>query len=354
MDETLSAENIFALQGSYYARLAEGNVYETNLTTGDSGYGTVQSLNENAVMEYSTCTIECTAAETASTNPNFTFQNGSGEGAFAKFNGEGTKVSVTSTTKDPSKTKELKLNISKGNESVDIVLTPQLIYANETEDMGTAEDTGKEVMGPDGKPVKKEQPDNYVRKGTTFELVFRMPQSEPLFLTVLTPQNAMEKVENQIRQSDGQSDTSFVVLEEGDSLDYITENFSLRSFSNQFNARFKVEWVWTPDAKQMYQGSEVEISSLPDEVQEQFRQVLQTGGGNQDMQRVTVNPMEDNGHRYPHCHCFLLCAGRRVSDIGYQAGAGEECSRARLRQPGGSDPGAPDPRRKRGRRNLLR
>lgn len=90
-----------------------------------------------------------------------------------------------------------------------------------------------------------------------------MPQSEPLFLTVLTPQNAMEKVENQIRQSDGQSDTSFVVLEEGDSLDYITENFSLRSFSNQFNARFKVEWVWTPDAKQMYQGSEVEISSLP-------------------------------------------------------------------------------------------
>ena len=120
----------------------------------------------------------------------------------------------------------------------------------------------------------------------------------------------MEKVENQIRQSDGQSDTSFVVLEEGDSLDYITENFSLRSFSNQFNARFKVEWVWTPDAKQMYQGSEVEISSLPDEVQEQFRQVLQTGGGNQDMQRVTVNPMEDNGHRYPHCHCFLLRAGR--------------------------------------------
>ncbi len=295
VDETLSAENIFALQGSYYAQLAEGNVYETNPATGDSGYGTVQSLNTNAIMEYSTCIIECTAAETATTNPNFTFRDGSGEGAFAKFNGGNTRVSVAEPpSKDPSKTKELKLNISNGNDSIDIVLTPQLIYANETEDMGTAEDTGKEVMGPDGKPVKKEQPDNYVRKGTTFELVFRMPQSEPLFLTVLTPQNAMEKVENQIRQSDGQSDTSFVVLEEGDSLDYITENFSLRSFSNQFNARFKVEWVWTPDAKQMYQGSEVEISSLPDEVQEQFRQVLQTGGGNQDMQRVTVNPMEDN------------------------------------------------------------
>ena len=161
--------------------------------------------------------------------------------------------------------------------------------------MGTAEDTGKEVMGPDDKPVKKEQPDNYVRKGTTFELVFRMPQSEPLFLTVLTPQNAMEKVENTDPASRTvKSDTSFVVLEEGDSLAYVTENFSLRSFSNQFNARFKAEWVWTPDAKRMHQGSEVEISSLPDEVQEQFRQVLQTGGGNQDMQRVTVNPMEDN------------------------------------------------------------
>ena len=51
-DETLSKENIFAIQGSYYARLAEGNVYETNPTTGDSGYGTVQSLNTNAIMEY--------------------------------------------------------------------------------------------------------------------------------------------------------------------------------------------------------------------------------------------------------------------------------------------------------------
>ena len=122
-----------------------------------------------------------------------------------------------------------------------------------------------------------------------------MPQSEPLFLTVLTPQNAMEKVENQIRQSDGKADTSYVVLKDGDLLDYITENFSLRSFTNQFNARFKVEWTWAPDAKQMYEGKpDVEISTLPPEVQEKFKNVLQTGGGNQDLQRVTVNPMEDN------------------------------------------------------------
>ena len=92
VDKTLSAENIFALQGSYYAQLAEGNVYETNPATGDRGYGTVQSLNTNAIMEYSTCIIECTAAETATTNPNFTFRDGSGKGAFAKFNGGNTSV----------------------------------------------------------------------------------------------------------------------------------------------------------------------------------------------------------------------------------------------------------------------
>lgn len=84
-NETLSAENIFALQGSYYAQLAEGNVYETNPATGGNGYGTVQSLNTNAIMEYSTCTIECTAAETASTNPNFIFQDGSGEGSLCQI-----------------------------------------------------------------------------------------------------------------------------------------------------------------------------------------------------------------------------------------------------------------------------
>ena len=293
-DPNFSAENIFAIQGSYYARLAEGNVFETDKSK-NNGYGNVQSLNANAIMEYSSCTIECTAAETASTNPNFKFADGSGTGAFAKFNGGNTRVSVTKSTKDPNQTKELMLNISNGNESIDVVLNPQLIYANKTENMGTAEDTGKEELGPDGKPIKKDQPDNFVRNGTTFELIFRMPQSEPLFLTVLTPQNAMEKVENQIRQSDGKADTSYVVLKDGDSLDYITENFSLRSFTNQFNARFKVEWTWAPDAKQMYEGKpDVEISTLPPEVQEKFKNVLQTGGGNQDLQRVTVNPMEDN------------------------------------------------------------
>ena len=127
-------------------------MFETDKSK-NNGYGNVQSLNANAIMEYSSCTIECTAAETASTNPNFWFSlTVPAAGAFGKFNGGNTRVLGNKIHKVTlNQTKELMLNISNGNESIDVVLNPQLIYANKTENMGTAEDTGKEELGPDWK-----------------------------------------------------------------------------------------------------------------------------------------------------------------------------------------------------------
>ena len=292
VDPTLSAEGTFTVQGGYYALLAEGDVYEKNQINTEA-FGTVESLTSEAIMEYSTCTLECTSAETESQFPSFNIKEGTG--AFASFGDTEARAVVQSCTNDITKTKELKIHIVNGNRNFDIVLYPKLVYANQTENMGTVNDTGTEVINPDThQPIKKEQADNLIRKGTTFELVFQMPQSNPLFLTVMTPQNAMEKIENQIRQSDGREDTSFIDLEDGDSLDYITENFSLRNFSNQFNARFKVDWEWIPDEEQTYNGKQVNISDLSENEQQLFEQAVQVGGGNQDMQRVVVNPMEDN------------------------------------------------------------
>lgn len=231
---------VYTINGNYYARLATGSVLESNPNKATMG-GTVQSTTSEAITKYSTITLKCDSREALNTSPHFVIEKGTAKGAFEGFD-DGGRVSVVNCTQDATKTKELRIQIFKGDRVIELVLNPKLMYSYETDD------TGKEILdnSTPPKPILMERPDNYIREGTTFELIFRMPNSEPLFLTVMTPQNAMGRIENQIRQSDGRLNASFIRMEEQEDLNYITKDFDLRSFSGQFNARFKVEWTWEP------------------------------------------------------------------------------------------------------------
>lgn len=284
----LVAEGTYAIQGEYYALSAEGRVVETN--QGDSRIGTIKCTTEKAIMEASSCTLECTEAETESGWPALKITEG--KGLFANYVGQ--LAVIENITKDPSKTKELTFVLKQKDtgKEMNFTMYPKLTYSYVTKDMNTKQDTGEPVLV-DGKPQTKPA-DNFVRKGTKFELSFTMPESNQLLLTVLTPQAAMNRIEDEIRQSDGRTNTSFIRLGTDDDLNYITEDFDLRGINNQFNARFTVAWEWAPDETQVVDGKEVQLQSMNEATKKRYEEAVVPGGGNAEWQRAVIDPLEDD------------------------------------------------------------
>ena len=239
-DESASTKALsgqFVLQGSYYAILADGFVRESY--SGNTPIlHQVQTMKEGAnapvaITEYSSCTI---------TYKENKFTISDQKGVFEKFPTK-KNTYVTLYESPGAAENQIQLRISNKNDYIILAFTPT---------------------------------NNPIQDGTEFKFEFLMPLSNELLLRVITPQFAIEEVENQIRQSNGESNTSYIVLEDGNSLDYITQNFSLRTSTTQFgDAKFKIKWEWDPDN--------------PED-----NEVLQLSSGNQDMQQVMIKPKEDD------------------------------------------------------------
>ncbi len=302
----LSAEGVYNFSGSYYALLADGDVSVKN-KQGSTANGSIVAETQSAVTEYSECIIECTAAETGGQSPSFKFadtQDATKLGVFKDFIGGGNEVVVVNSTKDPSKPKEMTIKMANENKVLQFkVKFEGMVYDQETENAGTKDDDGT-LVKVDGKPVPKpkEQWDNYVRKGTTFKLIFRMPESEPLFLTVMTPQKAMEYIEDYIRQSDGstndknkEEDQKFILLAEGNDLEYISEDFKLRRSSNHFGGRFLVEWKWQPNEEQIVDGETKYLSKdMTEAEKKKYQDAVEIGSNNLDWQPAAIHPIEED------------------------------------------------------------
>lgn len=290
VDPYLNEESIYSIQAEYAALTAQGSVLESNINNkSGTQISTIICDDERAVTQYSTCTLTCTSAERKGAAPAFTLSDGTG--VFEKFDEDaGGIVAVDSYSQEVGAPKEIKLVLkSKTGEELHFTMTTKLIYSEVTENMGKWNDAGIPVTDAAGNTTSKD-PDNYVRMGTTFELSFSMPRSNELFLTVLTPQAAINKLEEQIRGCDGISDVSFMKLGTGDAMNYITQNFNLRVVSNQYNARFEVIWKWEPQYK-IVNGLQV---PLTDAEKEQSKDVVSPGNKGADWQQMTINPLEDD------------------------------------------------------------
>lgn len=239
--QTKALSGQFVLQGSYYAILADGFVHESS----SGKVHSVQTVKEGAnapvaITEYSSCTI---------TYKENKFTISDQKGVFKKFpTKKNTYVTLYESPGAPEN--QVQLRISNKNDYIILAFTPT---------------------------------NNPIQDGTEFKFEFLMPLSNELLLRVITPQFAIEEVENQIRQSNGESNTSYIVLEKGNSLDYITQNFSLRRLTNQYNGTFNVQWEWIPDIVEGGTATEEELQN-----------VIQFSDSNSEMQRVTINPMEDD------------------------------------------------------------
>ena len=296
VDETvdpkkLREEKIYTLQTEYVALRAQGTALEKNPALGgsDTGtrYSTIECNDEQAITEYSSCMLTCTRAEMEGEAPGFSLTVPvDGAGVFEQY--RGAEVAVTSLSQEYGKPKEIGIVLKKGNEEMHLTLTTQLTYRYVTENMDTGADKGVPVRDNDGKTTPKD-PDNYVRMGTTFELSFSMPRSNRLVLTVLTPQAAIGKVEEDIRLSDGVVDTTFVNVADGDSLDRITQDFNLRFKSYRYsNAQFQVEWEWK--ATHVVENGVTKEIENPDD----YADVVSGGNANTEWQKMFVSPREDD------------------------------------------------------------
>ncbi len=293
---------VYAVNGRYYATLMTGEVIQTD-AVGNSNSGTATFRTNAAITEYSRMTIVSDGKETSSGPPMFhiDFANSPPEGAFTRFTGTATNPGRVSGARDEKNAQKLILTISHLNETITVEVDTRLSYNNETDEEGNLVDANGDVIKDPAtqKPVPLPKPNNYIHKNTTFELIYRMPTIEPLLLTVMTPQSAIQEIEQLVRDSDGETDkgtfseaSAFVKLAKGDSLDYITENFDLRYSINQFGADFRVEWSWEPTG--ILNANTGNFDPISSDKLTAAKEAVKLGGSNTNWQTTTVNPLEDD------------------------------------------------------------
>ena len=91
----------------------------------------------------------------------------------------------------------------------------------------------------------KEDGTPYADEEITFYL--DLPKSNTLLLTVIKATAAVEEIANDIKISANRNDEKFIKLDPGDALNWITTDFSLRNYQNQYNDKFTISWDWKAD-----------------------------------------------------------------------------------------------------------
>ncbi len=119
---------------------------------------------------------------------------------------------------------------------------------------------------------------NFIQKDTIFWITFSAPVSNAIILTVMTPQFAIQQIEGLIEKSDGEKNTDYIRLADGDSLEYLTQNFQLRQRSDLYGGDFRIKWKWTGDPSNTLNDSLIGIGE----------------GQNTEWQAASVTQLEDN------------------------------------------------------------
>lgn len=222
----------------------DGKITDTMITAlGSAGGGTATSSLDLDVMEESYLVIKCVTGEGGGGLPSFEVVEGNG--TFAQITSalywtmdmvdNGRQVPASTYDENyvgrPERTKVLTLRLN-GDIETYITLYPQLTY---------------ESTVPDHEANARS---NCIRAGTVFVISYSPIYSNSIFLDVMTPQYAIEAVESRINTSDGQAganhDQSYIRMATGDSLDFVTQDFQLRTRSDLYNGDFRINWKWIP------------------------------------------------------------------------------------------------------------
>ncbi len=95
----------------------------------------------------------------------------------------------------------------------------------------------------------------WVQKDTVFQLSMPQAKSNNVLLKVYSPKAAANQIALDIKAQNGEdSKQDFIKLAEGDTLEFIRQNFSVAYDTTYFNTQFYLTWEWKPNDPQ-YQNT---------------------------------------------------------------------------------------------------
>ena len=269
IDETLT----YAINGQYYSIQSKGDLIETFIkdpqdTTAEnpaaSSASTISLANgvSLAVMVHGTCTLICTKSGTEGSSPEFKIDTTGLDGFFKGYE----KATITFSGFENGIYTYKIVDAEKPNDYPNLQFTYNS-KANrnmyETQKIG---DDGKPVKDSEGNPVMEKT--SHIQAGSTIKLVFSIPASNSLLLTVMSPQAALKSIAEEISTVDNGLREMYIQLDKNDILSAITKDFKLKPDIKKYNASFRIEWEWkeSEDAKNEFKEDAVTINQRTGEV----------------------------------------------------------------------------------------
>ena len=227
------------------------------------------TVDPERIMQYGELTIKATQGEIVAngksqggatftvTAPEF-LSNGGAENGLYGYNG-GTVGSRRADNGDLIVEIHPPASTAGRLDDLTFTITPSKVYEYfVTPDKQNSAGTNNFYLKEDGTPYADDElldnglppvktMNDVIQKDEEITFYLDLPKSNTLLLTVIKATAAVEEIANDIKISANRNDEKFIKLDPGDALNWITTDFSLRNYQNQYNDKFTISWDWKAD-----------------------------------------------------------------------------------------------------------
>ena len=255
------------ITGNYYAIKGQGKALEK--INGADRTKIDATVDPERIMQYGELTIKATQGEIVAngksqggatftvTAPEF-LSNGGAENGLYGYDG-GTVGSRRADNGDLIVEIHPPAGTAGRLDDLTFTITPSKAYEYfVTPDKQNSAGTNNFYLKEDGTPYADDElldnglppvktMNDVIQKDEEITFYLDLPKSNTLLLTVIKATAAVEEIANDIKISANRNDEKFIKLDPGDALNWITTDFSLRNYQNQYNDKFTISWDWRAD-----------------------------------------------------------------------------------------------------------
>ena len=255
------------ITGNYYAIKGQGKALEK--INGADRTKIDATVDPERIMQYGELTIKATQGEIVAngksqggatftvTAPEF-LSNGGAENGLYGYNG-GAVGSRRADNGDLIVEIHPPASTAGRLDDLTFTITPSKAYEYfVTPDKQNSAGTNNFYLKEDGTPYADDElldnglppvktMNDVIQKDEEITFYLDLPKSNTLLLTVIKATAAVEEIANDIKISANRNDEKFIKLDPGDALNWITTDFSLRNYQNQYNDKFTISWDWKAD-----------------------------------------------------------------------------------------------------------
>lgn len=255
------------ITGNYYAIKGQGKALEK--INGADRTKIDATVDPERIMQYGELTIKATQGEIVAngksqggatftvTAPKF-LSNGGAENGLYGYDG-GTVGSRRADNGDLIVEIHPPAGTAGRLDDLTFTITPSKAYEYfVTPDKQNSAGTNNFYLKEDGTPYADDElldnglppvktMNDVIQKDEEITFYLDLPKSNTLLLTVIKATAAVEEIANDIKISANRNDEKFIKLDPGDALNWITTDFSLRNYQNQYNDKFTISWDWKAD-----------------------------------------------------------------------------------------------------------